>query len=317
MPKTTLDLDYRNFEHRLNKGADDTGYVKSSDFETALEQCPVKHRPVLLARLVASPKWITVAMVPNDLGVWQRIPMSEAIGLIASGDNVPMVTKKRERWVLKVIQNWVSDHASPLSAVLFVLTMSASLGWVVGIGLFVMLTVHELGHMYVAKRLGVASSPPVFMPFVGAVINLKVPDEPVKEAMIGIGGPLIGGIFAMLVMTLAGLTGSESLQKAASIGMGINLFNLLPVRPMDGGRILQVLSPWVQILGLAAMAALIWHTLSPLLGLMMILGIVEAVSLFKEKRHVKVPRSSKVAITLAYAVTMAALMHGLVATWMK
>lgn len=315
MPKTILDLDYRNFEHRLNKWADDTGYVKPIDFETSLEQCPVKHRPAVWARLLASPKWVTVAMVEDELGAWIHVPAATALDLEPS--RVFIATKKMKWWVIDAVMAWVRKHASPLSAVLFVLTMSAALGWVVGIGLFVMLTVHELGHMYVANRLGVASSPPVFMPFVGAVINLKVPDEPVKEAMIGIGGPLIGGIFAMLVMTLAGLTGSDGLQKAASIGMIINLFNLLPVRPMDGGRILQVLSPWVQILGLAAMAALIWHTLSPLLGLMLILGIVEAVSLFKEKRHVKVPRSSKVVITLAYAVTMAALMHGLVATWVK
>lgn len=315
MPEqNTVDVEYHNFEERLNGVADDTGYVRPSEFQLALGRCLSEHRMAVWDKLLVSPKWITVALMEDEVGAWQRIPVSEAIGMAESGEMVAIATKKRNQWVLKVIQNWVSDHVSPLSAILFVLTMSATHGWVVGVGLFVMLLVHEFGHMYVAKRLNVMASPPVFMPFIGAVINLRVPEEPIKEAMIGIGGPLIGGVFAMLVMVLAGVTGSESLQKAAAIGMTINLFNLLPVRPMDGGRILQVLSPWVQVAGLVVMALLTWKLLAPLLLFMLVAGVVEARLLFKERRHTLVPWSAKVVITVAYFITMASLVYGLVAT---
>lgn len=110
--------------------------------------------------------------------------------------------------------------------------------WSFAIGLVLMIFIHEMGHIWAAKRKGLPVSAPAFIPFLGALIMLKrQPQDAVTEAYVAFGGPLIGTAGAFMTWLLAGWTGYEVLYPIAFIGFFLNLFNLLPMHPLDGGRI--------------------------------------------------------------------------------
>ena len=119
-----------------------------------------------------------------------------------------------------------------------------------------LMLVHELGHVAANKYYGLSASPPIFIPFLGAVINLRQrPPNAKAEAMVGIGGPVTGTIGSLLVYFYALQSHSELSLAAAHFGFLLNLFNLLPVPPLDGGRVTAAISPWIWMLGIAG---LIW-----------------------------------------------------------
>lgn len=133
-----------------------------------------------------------------------------------------------------------------------VLALLTSLGFV---GLIL---VHELGHVWAMKRYGLSASPPIFIPFVGAVINLRQqPPNALVEAVVGIGGPALGavGAFACFIAYLLMAPGEvrEVFFFLTVLGAFLNLFNLLPLPPLDGGRITAAVSPWLWVFGLLAL----------------------------------------------------------------
>ncbi len=111
-----------------------------------------------------------------------------------------------------------------------------------------------------AKYYGLSASPPIFIPFVGAVINLRQRPQNAKvEGIVGIAGPVAGTIGALVCFALFLQTGAIFLGIAAYAGFLMNLFNLLPVPPLDGGRVTAAVSPWIWMLGLVGLALLfIW-----------------------------------------------------------
>lgn len=126
----------------------------------------------------------------------------------------------------------------------------------------VMILMHELGHVIAIKYYGMRAGAPVFIPFLGAVINLKQPPPNARvEAIIGIGGPVLGTIAAVVLFIVAqGFLPNPmgyDLLIAAHIAFIINLFNLLPVPPLDGGRITAAVSPWFWMLGILGIVGLI------------------------------------------------------------
>ena len=99
---------------------------------------------------------------------------------------------------------------------------------------------HELGHVFEAKRQGLPVSAPMFIPFLGALIVLKeLPDNAWNEAKVAIAGPILGGLGAAAVWGLGEYLTSDLLVALAFTGFFLNLFNLAPVSPLDGGRSLR------------------------------------------------------------------------------
>jgi len=118
-------------------------------------------------------------------------------------------------------------------------------------GLVVMLLIHETGHIIAAKRKGMPVTAPVFIPFLGALIMMKRnPRDAVTEAYIGYGGPLLGTIGAVGAYLLAVALDSPVLFSIAYTGFFLNLFNLIPVHPLDGGRISVAVTRWLWLVGL-------------------------------------------------------------------
>jgi Zn-dependent protease len=146
-------------------------------------------------------------------------------------------------------------------------------GWRYAAGFIVLLFVHEMGHYIAARQKGLAVGAPTFIPFVGAWVQLKdLPHDAQTEAYVGLGGPLLGTVGAVLCYLLARYTGTDWLLAVSYAGFFLNLFNLIPLSPFDGGRITAVLSPRIWLLGVPVLVALFVYRPSPMLILMALLA---------------------------------------------
>lgn len=146
-------------------------------------------------------------------------------------------------------------------------------GWWYAVGFVLLIFVHEMGHFLAARQRGLNVGWPTFIPFVGAWIELKdQPHDVETEAWIGLAGPLLGSIGALACYYAWKATDAPLMLALAYAGFFINLFNLIPVSPFDGGRITAIISPRVWLAGVPILIGLfLWHP-SPILILMAILA---------------------------------------------
>ncbi len=146
-------------------------------------------------------------------------------------------------------------------------------GWRYAVGFVALLLAHEMGHYLAARQRGLDVGMPTFIPFVGAWIALKdLPHDAETEAWIGLAGPLLGTIASVLCYLIARDSGEPWLLAVSYAGFFLNLFNLIPLSPFDGGRITAVLSPRVWLLGVPVLGALFVYRPSPMLLLVAILA---------------------------------------------
>ena len=143
------------------------------------------------------------------------------------------------------------------TALVSVAAYSLFFGWWFAAGFVALLFVHEMGHVVALRREGIKASAPMFIPFMGAAIfSRSLGDNALAEARVGLAGPILGSIGAAAVAVVGELTGSSLLIALAYFGFFINLFNLLPVVPLDGGRAAAAMSPWMWFLGFGVLVAL-------------------------------------------------------------
>ena len=153
----------------------------------------------------------------------------------------------------------------------------AAYAWIWGlpfaIGFVLLIFVHELGHVLELRRQGVPASAPLFIPFLGAVIGMKeLPDDAWKEAQVALAGPILGSVGAAACWVAAEVTGSELLMGLAFVGFFLNLFNLIPIVPLDGGRAAGALHPVLWFVGLLILVGLVVLNPNPLLLIIVLLG---------------------------------------------
>ncbi len=145
-------------------------------------------------------------------------------------------------------------------------------GWRYAVGFVLLILVHEMGHYVAARRLGMNVGLPTFIPFVGAWIELK--DQPLsvkQEAEIAFAGPFAGTVAAALVLALSQWQQSALLLALAYVGFFLNLFNLVPVTPFDGGRIVAILSPKIWFVGVPMLIGAFMLSPSPMFLMILIL----------------------------------------------
>jgi Zn-dependent protease len=146
-------------------------------------------------------------------------------------------------------------------------------GWWYAVGFVLLIFVHEMGHYIAARQRGLNVGAPTFIPFVGAWIQLKeMPHNAETEAYIGIAGPLAGTLGALVCYYLARNFDSQLLLALSYSGFFLNLFNLIPLTPFDGGRVTQVISPKLWLVGVPVLIALFFYRPSPMLILIAILA---------------------------------------------
>jgi Zn-dependent protease len=149
-------------------------------------------------------------------------------------------------------------------------------GWLFGVGLVVLLFVHEMGHWLEAKRQGLDVSWPAFIPFLGAVITMRqMPPNAWREAEVALAGPLLGTAGALVTWAIGSAIDSRAVVALAFVGFFINLFNLLPVVPLDGGRAVSALHPGLWLVGLVGLGALAFFRPNFILILILIFAAME------------------------------------------
>jgi Zn-dependent protease len=152
--------------------------------------------------------------------------------------------------------------------------------WLIGVGILILIVVHESGHMAALAWKGYKFSLPIFIPFVGAFIKGSFPKDSTDEAVIGYGGPLFGAVSAIAMTLIWSLMSPESSYLSACFHLGLiacslNLFNMLPMRPLDGGRIAQVLGRWPGFLGLLLLSLAFLILGNPILLIVIYFGYKE------------------------------------------
>jgi len=178
-------------------------------------------------------------------------------------------------------------------------------GWRLALGLILSIYVHEMGHVSALHRLGFPASAPTFIPGLGAFIRLKQrPVSPREDARVGLAGP-IWGLGAALVAWGVHLAGGGPIWAAVAwLGAWINLFNLLPLGPLDGGRAFSALSK-SQKVALVVWIAGVWYFTRE--GLLILLLLGAAVWLFNPRKAAgDLPEGDRLAF-LQYAGLVAIL----------
>jgi Zn-dependent protease len=194
-------------------------------------------------------------------------------------------------------------------------------GWRFALGFVLLLLVHEMGHVIQLRREGVQASAPMFIPFLGAVIAARsFGGNALAEARVGLAGPILGSLAAGAVAAVAFATDSDLLRALAFTGFLLNLFNLLPVVPLDGGRAMAALSPWMWLVGFAALVALTFLWPNPILLLILVFGGLETWRRWQDRKspaataYYKVAPHSRILVAATYLALAGLLAFGMAHT---
>jgi Zn-dependent protease len=183
-------------------------------------------------------------------------------------------------------------------------------GWSFAVGIVLLIFVHEMGHVIALRREGIRASAPLFVPFLGAVIGARsLGRNALAEARVGLAGPVLGAVGALGSAGLYLATGNTLFEALAYFGFFLNLFNLLPVVPLDGGRAMAAVAPAMWFVGLLAVVPLIFFLHgSVILPLVLILGGYEAIKRWRlrgtrsleQAAYYRVSRRNRLLVLMVY-----------------
>ncbi|HKH12386.1 MAG TPA: site-2 protease family protein [Rubrobacter sp.] len=190
------------------------------------------------------------------------------------------------------------------------------------VGFVALIWVHEMGHVLQLRREGIEASAPMFIPFLGAFVAMKqMPKDVLAEARVGLAGPVLGSLGALGAWGVYGLTQESLFLGLAYVGFFLNLFNLLPMLPLDGGRAIGALSPVFWLVGVLGVVGLLLVNPNPILIFIAILGGMElwrrwrARNTPEGKAYYAVEPKSRVLVGLVYFGLIALLALGMAATF--
>src|SRR3954447_25191429 len=206
----------------------------STDFDTARPPAPVPYAPPPPPSAPEAPR---------------QSPLKRAGGAIAGALALLVSVASKLKGVLLLLPKLKLLTTSG-SMLVSIGAYALIWGWQFALGFVLLLFAHEMGHVIQLRREGVPASAPLFVPFLGAFVGMKkMPDDAAAEARVGLAGPVLGSIACLVPLGIYAATGSQMFQALAFTGFFLNLFNLLPVLPLDGGRAMAALSPWMWLVG--------------------------------------------------------------------
>ena len=154
-------------------------------------------------------------------------------------------------------------------------------------GLVALLFIHEMGHAVVMKLKGIPVGAMIFIPMMGAAVVMRqMPQNARDEAEVGIAGPIAGTIASSFCLFMGMLPGASLIWAAlAYFGFFLNLFNLVPIVPFDGGRVLAAIDRRVWWLGFVALLGFfIWTWINGNFSIFLLLFVLMAGSQFWSRR---------------------------------
>jgi Zn-dependent protease len=206
------------------------------------------------------------------------------------------------------------------TALVSVVLYSLVFGWWFAVGFVVLLFVHEMGHVIQLRREGIKATAPVFVPFLGAVVGMKqMPGDALAEARVGLAGPILGTAGAAVCFAIAEATGSSMLRALAYVGFLINLINLVPLTPFDGGRAMAAMAPVMWFIGLGVMVFLLLVTHNSFLLIFVLFGGYDTYRRWKLRKtgspqqaaYYRVAPHARVLVGVVYVGLIVALVLGM------
>jgi Zn-dependent protease len=171
------------------------------------------------------------------------------------------------------------------TALVSIAAYSLFFGWEFAAGFVLLLFVHEMGHVIQLRREGVPASAPMFIPGFGAVVMMKsLPDDALAEARVGLAGPLLGTLGAAVCLALAEAFDSDLLRALAYVAFFLNLINLIPVTPFDGGRAMAAMAPAMWFVGLGTLLVLLLITGNYFLLIFLLLGFMDTRRRWRQRK---------------------------------
>ncbi|NLY79568.1 MAG: site-2 protease family protein [Lysinibacillus sp.] len=193
------------------------------------------------------------------------------------------------KWVLAIFK--FLKLQTLISMIIYLGTYALLYGWKFAVALVYLLFVHEYGHLYAAKKLKLPTTPAVFIPFMGAVIGMKERPKSAKdEAFLAYMGPLFGLLAFLPAIPLYIFTEEPFWAFVIVLGSLINLFNLIPLSPLDGGRIVAGISTKLWGAGLVLLFAFAIWAKSVLSFIILFFGIYQWFQIRKEQKNVNEDR---------------------------
>ena len=276
--------------------------------------------------------------VESGVHAEQRIIVAAPSALPGDGPDLRRSTPRRSR--LSAILAAIVAALAKLKALLLVLVKlkflatagtalvsvgaySLLFGWPFAAGIVALLFVHEMGHVIELRRAGLKASAPMFVPFLGAVIAARsLGRNALAEARVGLAGPLLGSAGAAVVWVAAAVTHDHLLYALAYTGFFLNLFNLIPVTPLDGGRAMAAMAPAMWMAGLVVLIAAALLLGNPLVFVFVLIGFVDVRRRLKLRREGGADQDAYYAVTpkqrlcvgTVYILLLVALLIGMHAT---
>jgi Zn-dependent protease len=210
------------------------------------------------------------------------------------------------------------------SMLVSVAAYSLLFGWPFAVGIVLLIFVHEMGHVIALRREGIKASAPMFIPFLGAVISARsLGDNAAAEARVGLAGPILGAIGTVVAFVIWHLTGNTYWRALAYFGFFINLFNLIPMSPFDGGRAMAAMSTWMWLVGFVVMGVLAVEFPNPFILIFLVIGGLDSWRRFKQRRahdpgteaYYRVTGRQRLMVAATYIVLAALLVAGMHATY--
>ncbi len=227
--------------------------------------------------------------------------------------------------VLKFKGLWFTLVSTGVTALIY----AQLFGVAFGVGIVLLILIHESGHVVVARIMGMPVTLPVMIPFLGAFVSMKQqPRTVAQESIMAIGGPVLGSIAAALCyvvyLQMPNSSTGNLFRALAYFGFLINLFNLIPLTPLDGGRVTSLLSKWFNVAGLLIAAGLLLFemqsgtSVSPVLFLVLIFGAFSTYQRFRSTvlnpAYYAVDAQTKVVVGALYLGLLFALGWGMLQT---
>jgi Zn-dependent protease len=199
-------------------------------------------------------------------------------------------------------------------------------GWNLAVVFMLLVLVHEMGHWFTLRAFGIPVSLPYFIPGLGAFVNAKtMPEDSAQYAASALAGPVVGIIASAMCQFYGIQTGSTFWIVAAHLGYFINAFNLIPVLPLDGGRVAHTIDPRLWMLGVLlflgymVMSGSLMHSLFSWLIVALILGTswrraIDAWRGTVDPRILQTPPKVRAIIAVCYFATIVAAAAGAITT---
>jgi Zn-dependent protease len=187
-------------------------------------------------------------------------------------------------------------------------------GWRFALGFVALLFIHEFGHYIQLRREGVRPTFMVFIPFLGAAVGARsLGGSAIAEARVGLAGPILGSLACAALLPVAIATDDPFWYALAFTGFFLNLFNLIPLVPFDGGRAMAAMAPWMWFAGFAAMLAFFIAFPNPILILFLLLGGMESWRRWKARRAGAEGNAAYYRVTPRQRLAVGAVYVGLIA----